>query len=396
MTEKIRILIVEDEGLVAEDLKETLNGIGYEVPGIADTGEGAIALAAEHQPDLILMDINLSGDMDGITAGGEIRSRWGIPIIYLTAFATQAIIDRAKKTVPSGYILKPFNERQIQTAIEIALYNATIERQLKERDDTIRTLLNATDNLSLLLDAQGTIMALNDAMAKQAGKSPEQLIDTPFSNLPPGGCITARLTGSVQQAGFGKPLQFEEETSGVWYDNSIIPVSDSRGIVRLIAVYCTDISARKTAEITQKSLNEQLLAEKNRLAMFMAALDSMDDLVIITSAFGDIMYVNGAFEKKIGYSLTEVKGKNIQELAAPENQFALGKGAFLSDQRSVWNGRFITKNKFGFRIPLLLKSSPVIIDTHTNNRVFVLRDVPGGGDIGIGSPPGTLHKANKM
>ena len=143
MTEKIRILIVEDEGLVAEDLKETLNEIGYEVPGIADTGEGAIALAAEHQPDLILMDINLSGDMDGITAGGEIRSRWGIPIIYVTAFATQAIIDRAKKTVPSGYILKPFNERQIQTAIEIALYNATIERQLKERDETIRTLQSA-------------------------------------------------------------------------------------------------------------------------------------------------------------------------------------------------------------------------------------------------------------
>lgn len=75
MTEKIRVLVVEDEALVADDLQEMLNGMGYEVPGITDTGEGAIALAGEHHPDLILMDINLSGAMDGITAGGEIRSR---------------------------------------------------------------------------------------------------------------------------------------------------------------------------------------------------------------------------------------------------------------------------------------------------------------------------------
>jgi CheY-like chemotaxis protein len=144
MTEKIRILVVEDEALVAEDLREMLTGIGYEVPGITDNREEAIALTEEHQPDLVLMDINLASEMDGITAGGEIRSRWGIPIIYVTAFATPEIIERAKKTVPSGYILKPFNEQQIQTTVEIALYYASIERQLKERDETIRTPLNAT------------------------------------------------------------------------------------------------------------------------------------------------------------------------------------------------------------------------------------------------------------
>jgi CheY-like chemotaxis protein len=144
MTEKIRILIVEDESLVAEDLREMLQGFGYEVSGIADTGETAIALVDEQSPNLVLMDINLASAMDGITTGGEIRSRWGIPIIYVTAFATQTIINRAKKTNPSGYILKPFNERQIQTAIEIALYNYVLEQQLKEHDATINTLINAT------------------------------------------------------------------------------------------------------------------------------------------------------------------------------------------------------------------------------------------------------------
>jgi CheY-like chemotaxis protein len=144
MTEKIRILIVEDEALVAEDLKEMLEGFGYEVPFIADTGAKAIAFTDEHHPDLILMDIHLTFAMDGITAGGKIHSRWDIPIIYITAFVMQADIDRAKKTNPSGYILKPFNERRIQTAVEIALYNHKLEPQLKEHDATINTL--ATPN----------------------------------------------------------------------------------------------------------------------------------------------------------------------------------------------------------------------------------------------------------
>jgi CheY-like chemotaxis protein len=155
MTGKIRILIVEDEALVAEDLKEMLLGFGYEVPGIAYSGEEAIALADKHRPDLVLMDINLTGKMDGITAGEEIRSQGGIPIIFATAFANRMILERAKNTCPSGFIFKPYNEQQIQITIEIALFFKKIEQQLKERDETIRTLLNMTANPSLPLDTQG-------------------------------------------------------------------------------------------------------------------------------------------------------------------------------------------------------------------------------------------------
>jgi CheY-like chemotaxis protein len=143
MTEKIRILIVEDEALVAEDLKEMLEKFGYEVSGIADTGEKAIALTEKHQPNLVLMDIHIAGEMDGITTAGEIRSHWNIPIIYVTAFASQAIIDRAKITNPSGYILKPFNEIQIQAAIQIALYNSMEEHLLKEHDVAEKNRLTA-------------------------------------------------------------------------------------------------------------------------------------------------------------------------------------------------------------------------------------------------------------
>jgi len=374
MTEKIRILVIEDEALVAEDLKEMLLGFGYEVPGIADTGEKAIALADEHQPDLVLMDINLSGAMDGITAGGEIRSRWGIPIIYVTAFATRILIDRAKKTVPSGYILKPFNERQIQTAIEIALYNSALERQLKEHDATINTLINATSNPFILIDGQGIIRAVNDAVAKKAGKLPEQLIGTPFTDLLDGECITMRLAEAVQQAESGRGSRFEEEHKGAVYDHSVIPIPDSRGAVQSVAVFCTDITHLKVAETQLRAANNQLVAERNRLAALTAALDSMDDPVIITDPLGAIAYVNDEFTAKFGYTLPEVKDTNINTLAAPENKFALHKEGFMYDKKSVWTGTFIARNKYGLNLPFLLKSSPVFEENRLKNRVFVLRE----------------------
>jgi PAS domain S-box-containing protein len=374
MTEKIRILIVEDEALVAEDLKEMLEGFGYEVPGIADTGEMAIALAGEHNPDIILMDISLAGATDGITAGGEIRSRWGIPIIYVTAFATHVIIERAKKTRPSGYILKPFNERQIQTAIEIALYNSQLEQQLKEHDATINTLINATLNPIILINGQGLIRELNAAMAKTVGKLPEKLLETPFMDLLHGDSISARLAEAVQLAASGKQSRFEEEHKGAFYDQSVIPVLNSRGSVQSIAVFCTDITYLKAAETKLKRANEQLVAEQSRLATLNAALDSMDDIVIITDSAGIISYVNGVFNKRFGFTLPDVEGKHISTLAAPENQFSLSVDGFVLDLKSVRAGKFIARNKFGLDLPFLLKSSPVFEENRRGHRVLVLRE----------------------
>ena len=156
MTKKIRILIVEDEALVAEDLKEMLLGYGYEVPAIAATAKKRSPLRMNTARTLSSWTSTYRVDRRDHRRGRD-PSRWGIPIIYVTAFATPAIIERAKKTTPSGYILKPFNERQIQTAIEIALYNSALEKQLKEHDATISTLINATSNLLILIDTQGII-----------------------------------------------------------------------------------------------------------------------------------------------------------------------------------------------------------------------------------------------
>jgi PAS domain S-box-containing protein len=248
MTGTIRILVVEDEALVAQDLKEMLQGLGYEVPGIAKTGERAIALAGEHQPDLVLMDINLASEMDGITAGGEIRSRWGIPIIYVTAFATQVIIDRAKKTTPAGYILKPFNERQIQTAIEIALYNHELEKKVTENERTIRILANAIPDAVMLLDHNLNIIALNDAMVRRSGYNYDQVnADSPV-RLDQNGKSTSLESQIGEILRSGQPVRFEEKNQDGCFEISLILIAGAEGQTSQIFVQYHDITDHKRLE----------------------------------------------------------------------------------------------------------------------------------------------------
>lgn len=124
---KIQVLVVEDESIVALDIQNMLGRLGYEVPVVVSSGEVAIEKAAEMHPDLVLMDIRLKEDMGGIEAAEQIRGRFNIPVVYLTAYADDETLQRAKITEPYGHILKPFDERKLHTAIEIALLLAISE-----------------------------------------------------------------------------------------------------------------------------------------------------------------------------------------------------------------------------------------------------------------------------
>ena len=113
-----RILVVEDESIVALDIQERLESLGYDVPDTVAAGEKAIVQAGLLRPDLVLMDIHLQGQMDGIEAADHIRRQFGIPVIYLTANADHPTVERAKFTEPFGYVIKPFEERELHTTIE--------------------------------------------------------------------------------------------------------------------------------------------------------------------------------------------------------------------------------------------------------------------------------------
>jgi signal transduction histidine kinase len=129
---KKQILIVEDERIVAEDIKMSLKRLGYSVPGTATSGEEAVKKAEAIQPDLVLMDIVLEGEMDGIEAASAISSRFDIPVVYLTAYADKKMLERAKVTEPFGYILKPFEDKELRSIMEIALYKHSMEMKLKK------------------------------------------------------------------------------------------------------------------------------------------------------------------------------------------------------------------------------------------------------------------------
>ena len=124
-----KIMVVEDEGIVALDIQSKLEGKGYEVPAVVATGEEAVQKAGETRPDLVLMDIQLEGEMDGVEAAEQIRTRFAIPVVYLTAYSDDNTLQRAKIAEPFGYLLKPFEEKKLHTTIEIALYKHQIEQE---------------------------------------------------------------------------------------------------------------------------------------------------------------------------------------------------------------------------------------------------------------------------
>lgn len=137
---KAKILIVEDEAIVACDIEGSLTSLGYTVSANVSFGEEAVKKAREDKPDLVLMDIMLRGDMDGIEAAETIHSELDIPVVYLTAYASNDLIERAKITEPFGYIIKPFEDRDLVSAIEIAIYNKGIRVKLRQHYEDIKRM----------------------------------------------------------------------------------------------------------------------------------------------------------------------------------------------------------------------------------------------------------------
>jgi DNA-binding LytR/AlgR family response regulator len=136
----INILVTEDEIIVRKDIERCLTNLGYNVVATADNGEDAIELALKHKPDLALMDIMIKGDMNGIAAAEEIKRNIDIPVVFLTAYADENTLNEAKMAEPHGYILKPFKDVDIQTAIEMALHKHSKEQELKLESDFLRSL----------------------------------------------------------------------------------------------------------------------------------------------------------------------------------------------------------------------------------------------------------------
>ncbi len=159
-----RVLIVEDEGLIAHDISSRLQALGHHVVGMASTAREAIELASS--AEIVLMDIHIDGPRDGIEAAAEIRERFRIPVVFLTAYADRATLDRAKIAEPFAYIVKPLSHATLNTSIEIALYKHRMERMLEEREAWLRTILGSIGDAVIVTDPEGRVLMLNPAAEK--------------------------------------------------------------------------------------------------------------------------------------------------------------------------------------------------------------------------------------
>ena len=178
-----RILVVEDEPVVALDLRTRLTRMGYVVSETVARGEDALVVAETLRPDLILMDIRLRGVMDGISAAEEIRRRFGLPVVYLTAHADEATIDRARITEPFGYILKPFDERELRTVIEMALYKHDDERKLRESERRYATTLSSIGDAVIATDPSGRVTFMNPVAEKLTGWNLAEASETSLKSV---------------------------------------------------------------------------------------------------------------------------------------------------------------------------------------------------------------------
>jgi len=181
--DKVRILIVEDEGLIAQDIENMVRGAGYEVCGVVPSGTEAVRKAETLSPDLVLMDIMLQGEMDGIEAAYLIRERLKLPVIYLTSHADGTTLERAKVSEPFGYTLKPVEPKELLTVMEMALYRHKMEIKLKEREEWLGTILQSIGEGVVAADRTGCVTFMNPVAEKLTGWSQAESISKPLTSI---------------------------------------------------------------------------------------------------------------------------------------------------------------------------------------------------------------------
>ena len=177
------VLIVEDESIIAANIRELLLGLGYDPFATASTSEEAMAYAVERCPDVVLMDIRIKGKVDGIATAELLRDRFDTAIVYLTAHADDATIARAKRTQPLGYLIKPIKPSELHSAIEVALYKHAMDRQLREREHWLSTTLRSIADGVVMTDLAGKITFMNPAAEVLFGMTLEQAVGRPARDV---------------------------------------------------------------------------------------------------------------------------------------------------------------------------------------------------------------------
>ncbi len=351
---KASILIVEDESVVALNMAHILSSLGYRVLGPVGTGPRALAMIESDPPDLILLDIKLRGGMDGIEVAEQIRAGGHIPIVYVTTYADDLTLSRAKLTEPYGYITKTFEDRELHSTIEMALYKRQMEQSLLEKDEIISTTLNSIREAVITADGTGRIRFANLAALnllslgseQPQGRRVEEILRLTDST---GARILAPFTKTnieaVGSKGYRCSLATDDgcEVPVLCSVSPLVPGGQTTGF----AIVLRDISQQMQAEATQ--------------AQLAAIVDSSEDGIISTSLAGEITSWNRGAEKLFGYRADEVLGLNLSVLSSdswPDEVPAII--ARLSGGETIEDYETIHRRKSGEIIDVSLRASAIL------------------------------------
>lgn len=253
-----RILVVDDERIVAEDISECLMGMDCQVVDTAISGLQAIELAHQHRPDLIMMDITLQGEMDGIEAATRIREELGISCVFLTAYSDPMFLDRAKQVQPAGYIVKPFDESGIRAAVEIGLYKVATERALSESQGWFQTTLMSIGDGVIATDGRGCIKFVNAAAEIILGLTNQQVAGHPLHSVFP--VYDEQTNMEVENPVYealrtGQNSPKNREIVFQRHDGQIVPIEESSTLIRDLsgqllgaALVVRDVTERRKSE----------------------------------------------------------------------------------------------------------------------------------------------------
>jgi PAS domain S-box-containing protein len=354
---KPSILVAEDEGVVAQDVEETLTDLGYTVSAVVFSGEEAIEKAGEIRPDLILMDIKLKGKMHGVAAAEQIRARFDIPVVYLTAYADDQTLSYAKVTEPFGYIVKPFERRELHSVIQMALYKHEMEQKLRKSEARFRALVEQASDLTLILDKEeGILRYASSSVVRVLGYKPVDVVGKGLLEfVHPNDVLEVRR---VLNRAFQNPrlpihteYRLRHKDGSFRFFEIIAKNLDDDPAVGGVVVNGRDISERKQAELALWESRQHCRA----------ALDAMDELVYVVDRDLCILLFNEAFRKlsvEVGVG-DELIGKNLFEVfsflpdkAREEYRLALRTGEPVLVEEPQEIGGMTTWN-YARKIPLL-------------------------------------------
>ena len=255
-----KIFIVEDEAIVAESLNDQLEALGYIVTGNAPSGEEALRKIKNNLPNLVLMDIMLEGEMDGVETAQQIRELYGIPVIFLSAYSDSETLGRAKLTEPFGYLIKPYKERELHTTLEITLYKHRMEKRVREHERWLDTLLRSIGDGVITVGIDGLLTSMSPVAemltglneAEQIKKNLLGILQIEESGVYPiiPDLIDQALDGeTVSCLVNDEPILVNANGKRIVIDFSAAPIRNDQDEIIGAVLTMRDISVRKHAEI---------------------------------------------------------------------------------------------------------------------------------------------------